>query len=137
MSASTFQVERAPLSGVKGGTAVSTPEPAAFAFPALTTTVPKEFVHRAAVAEVMLTSWKRQDDTRFTVTAQWPRAHSFFTPSGDGLHDPLIAAETVRQVGSLLAHAEYGVPLGHHSTGRSKGALGWLERGLAGRTVGI
>ncbi|WP_208903882.1 ScbA/BarX family gamma-butyrolactone biosynthesis protein [Streptomyces incarnatus] len=114
MSASTFQVERAPLSGVKGGTAVPTPEPAAFAFPALTTTVPKEFVHRAAVAEVMLTSWKRQDDTRFTVTAQWPRAHSFFTPSEDGLHDPLIAAETVRQVGSLLAHAEYGVPLGHH-----------------------
>jgi hypothetical protein len=89
-------------------------EAGVFAHPALTTTVPKEFVHRAAVAEVMLTSWKRRGDTRFTVTAQWPRAHSFFTPSESGLHDPLIAAETVRQIGALLAHAEYGVPLGHH-----------------------
>ncbi|MGW7823520.1 ScbA/BarX family gamma-butyrolactone biosynthesis protein [Streptomyces puniciscabiei] len=114
MSAITFQVERSPLSETKGNTAVPAPGTAVFAHPALTTTVPKEFVHRAAVAEVMLTSWKRRDDTHFTVTAQWPRAHSFFTPSEDGLHDPLIAAETVRQVGALLAHAEYGVPLGHH-----------------------
>jgi hypothetical protein len=114
MSAITFQVGHAPLHEAKGDTAVSTPETAVFPYPSLTTTVPKEFVHRAAVAEVMLTSWKRQDDTHFTVTAQWPRSHSFFTPSEGGLHDPLIVAETVRQVGALLAHAEYGVPLGRH-----------------------
>jgi hypothetical protein len=114
MSASTFQAERTPLRGARRGTVFAAPEPAVFAHPSLTTTVPKEFVHRAAVAEVMLTSWRRQDDTHFTVTAQWPRAHSFFTPLEGGLHDPLIVAETVRQVGSLLAHAEYGVPLGHH-----------------------
>ncbi|MFF2060660.1 ScbA/BarX family gamma-butyrolactone biosynthesis protein [Streptomyces sp. NPDC058200] len=81
--------------------------------PRLTTTVPKEFVHRAAVAEVLLTGWRRTDDTRFAVTAQWPRLHSFFTPVR-GSHDPLLTAETIRQVGSLLAHAEFGTPLGHH-----------------------
>jgi hypothetical protein len=114
MSAITFQVERAPLQEAQSDSAVSRTETSVFAYPSLTTTVPKEFVHRAAVAEVMLTGWKRQDDAHFTLTAQWPRAHSFFTPSEGGLHDPLIAAETIRQVGSLLAHAEYGVPLGHH-----------------------
>nr|WP_329572930.1 ScbA/BarX family gamma-butyrolactone biosynthesis protein [Kitasatospora sp. NBC_01266] len=79
----------------------------------LTTTVPKEFVHRAAVAEVMLTDWQRQDDTHFTVRAQWPRSHSFFTPIEGGYHDPLIVAETIRQAATLLAHTELGVPLGH------------------------
>ncbi|MFE0810141.1 ScbA/BarX family gamma-butyrolactone biosynthesis protein [Streptomyces sp. NPDC058848] len=82
-------------------------------YPGLTTTVPKEFVHRASVAEVVLTDWARQDDLHFTVSAQWPRGHSFFAHV-DGCHDPLIAAESIRQIGSLLAHAEFGVPLGHH-----------------------
>ncbi|MBK3582101.1 hypothetical protein JHN63_51925, partial [Streptomyces sp. MBT65] len=79
----------------------------------LTRTVPKEFVHRASVAEVLLTDWHRTGQDRFTVSAQWPRAHSFFTPI-NGRHDPLIAAETIRQSGLLLAHTEYGVPLDHN-----------------------
>ncbi|MET9857283.1 ScbA/BarX family gamma-butyrolactone biosynthesis protein [Streptomyces sp. NPDC006450] len=79
----------------------------------LTSTVPKELVHRSAVAEVLLTDWARVDDTHFRVTAQWPRGHSFFTPVADGYHDPLIACETIRQIGILLGHAEFGVPLGH------------------------
>ncbi|MFJ9543983.1 ScbA/BarX family gamma-butyrolactone biosynthesis protein [Streptomyces sp. NPDC101225] len=112
MPAITFPAERAPHHDTKEETAV--PPHVTACRPSLTTTVPKEFVHRAAVAEVMLTGWQRRDEHHFSVTAQWPRAHSFFTPSPDGLHDPLIAAETIRQVGSLLAHAEYGVPLGHH-----------------------
>lgn len=77
----------------------------------LTTTVPKEYVHRAAVAEVMLTGWARLDETRFLVHGQWPRSHVFFTPGADGAHDPTIAAETIRQAGLLLCHAELGVPL--------------------------
>ncbi|WP_406011201.1 hypothetical protein OG440_37485 [Streptomyces sp. NBC_00637] len=75
--------------------------------------MPKEFVHRASVAEVLLTDWARVEESRFTVAAQWPRGHSFFS-AVDGCHDPLIAAETIRQTGILLAHAEFGVPLGHH-----------------------
>ncbi|MEU5404227.1 ScbA/BarX family gamma-butyrolactone biosynthesis protein [Streptomyces sp. NPDC005963] len=77
-----------------------------------TTTVPKEFVHRAALAEVLLTGGERHDDTRFDVTAQWPRSHSFYSPI-EGRHDPLLIAETIRQVGFLLLHTEFSVPLGY------------------------
>ncbi|MCL6675282.1 ScbA/BarX family gamma-butyrolactone biosynthesis protein, partial [Streptomyces panaciradicis] len=79
----------------------------------LTRTVPKEPVHRASVAEVLLTDWARSSAHHFVLAAQWPRGHSFYTPI-DGRHDPLIAAETIRQTGLLLAHTEYHVPLGHH-----------------------
>ncbi|MFB6979567.1 ScbA/BarX family gamma-butyrolactone biosynthesis protein [Streptomyces scopuliridis] len=115
MSASTLQVKHGPISHLpEGDGRASAIGRALFRFPSLTTTVPKEFVHRAAVAEVLLTGWERKDDTRFRVTAQWPRGHSFFSPI-DGTHyDPLLATETIRQVGSLLAHAEFDVPLTHH-----------------------
>ncbi|MCP3822818.1 hypothetical protein NLX86_33490 [Streptomyces sp. A3M-1-3] len=78
------------------------------------TTVPREFVHRAAVAEVFLTGWSRSDDAHYSVSAQWPRGHSFFTPVSGSHYDPMLAAETIRQVGALLAHAAFDVPLGHH-----------------------
>ncbi|MGW2013554.1 ScbA/BarX family gamma-butyrolactone biosynthesis protein [Streptomyces sp. NPDC001927] len=83
----------------------------------LTTTVPREFVHRAAVAEVLLTDWQAVAEPEgagesFVVRAQWPRGHSLFTRSG-GYQDPMLLVESVRQVGSLLAHAEFAVPLGH------------------------
>ena len=114
MSAITFRTERAIPS--TSPTAQDTSAPAGtgvLRYPSLTTTVPKEYVHRASVAEVMLTDWERTGQDRFTVSAQWPRGHSFFT-AVEGRHDPLIAAETIRQAGALLAHAEFGVPLGHH-----------------------
>ncbi|MFI9155900.1 ScbA/BarX family gamma-butyrolactone biosynthesis protein [Streptomyces sp. NPDC053367] len=113
MTASTFRAEHTtaglvPAQGAYGAPAT----PSGFRYPSLTTTVPKELVHRAAVAEVMLTDWWREGETRFAMQGQWPRGHSFFTPVA-GHHDPLIAAETIRQAGILLAHAEFGVPLGH------------------------
>ncbi|MFF3751684.1 ScbA/BarX family gamma-butyrolactone biosynthesis protein [Streptomyces sp. NPDC002018] len=101
---STARTGRTTAPAGTGGTGPSAPR--------LTTTVPREYVHRAALAEVLLTGWRRIDETRFSVTAQWPRLHGFFS-AVDGLHDPLLAAETVRQVGSLLAHTEFGTPLGH------------------------
>ncbi|MFE9023427.1 ScbA/BarX family gamma-butyrolactone biosynthesis protein [Streptomyces sp. NPDC007808] len=81
----------------------------------LTTTVPREFVHRAAVAEVLLTGWEPVPQgslDSFVVRAQWPRGHSLFAQSG-GYQDPMLLVESVRQVGSLLAHAEFAVPFGH------------------------
>ncbi|MFF9347124.1 ScbA/BarX family gamma-butyrolactone biosynthesis protein [Streptomyces sp. NPDC014734] len=80
--------------------------------PALTTTVAKEYVHRAALAEVFLTGWHKMADDHFVVTAQWPRSHSFYA-SERGFHDPLLLCETVRQTFPLLIHAAYGVPFGH------------------------
>ncbi|MEV7525584.1 ScbA/BarX family gamma-butyrolactone biosynthesis protein [Streptomyces sp. NPDC091371] len=89
-------------------------------YPRLTTTVPREFVHRAAVSEVLLTGWEadglagsgEDEQDGFVVRAQWPRSHSLFAPGG-GYQDPMLLIESVRQVGSLLAHAEFGVPFGH------------------------
>ncbi|MFF8280419.1 ScbA/BarX family gamma-butyrolactone biosynthesis protein [Streptomyces lateritius] len=95
--------------------------------PGLTTTVPRQYVHRAAVSEVLLTGWEAvpglQDgqadvfpDGRsdvFVVQAQWPRGHSLFSQAC-GYQDPMLLMESVRQIGSLLSHAEYGVPFGHH-----------------------
>lgn len=87
----------------------------------LTTTVPREYVHRAAVSEVLLTGWEADapaagtgagERDGFVVRAQWPRSHALFTPEG-GYQDPMLLIESVRQVGSLLAHAEFGVPFGH------------------------
>ncbi|MCX5422624.1 ScbA/BarX family gamma-butyrolactone biosynthesis protein [Streptomyces sp. NBC_00078] len=78
----------------------------------LTTTVPSEYVHRAAVSEVFLTRWEADSADCFSVTAQWPRGHALFVPAG-GYQDPLLLVESVRQTGALLAHAEYGVPFGH------------------------
>lgn len=82
-------------------------------FPTLTSTVPKELVHRASIAEVLLTGWRRRDENGFTVAGQWPRGHSFFSPVQER-HDPLIVAETFRQAAILLAHAEFGVELDQH-----------------------
>ncbi|MGW1811952.1 AfsA-related hotdog domain-containing protein, partial [Streptomyces sp. NPDC002078] len=80
----------------------------------LTTTVPREFVHRASHAEVFLTGACKIDGNNYALTGQWPRAHTFFTSSDGRRHDPLQAAETIRQVGLFLAHAEFDVPLGSH-----------------------
>ncbi|MEU5373099.1 ScbA/BarX family gamma-butyrolactone biosynthesis protein [Streptomyces sp. NPDC005951] len=80
--------------------------------PALTTTVAKEYVHRAALAEVFLTGWEKTGPDAFTVSAQWPRSHSFYVPA-HGMHDPLLLCETVRQTFPLLTHVAYDVPFGH------------------------
>jgi hypothetical protein len=113
MTTSTFRIDRAiPGTARSEHDTTTFTEARALLYRSLTTTVPKELVHRASVAEVMLTDWERVDDHHFTVAAQWPRGHSFFSNVG-GCHDPLIVAETIRQAGTLLAHAEFGVPLGH------------------------
>ncbi|WP_033324703.1 ScbA/BarX family gamma-butyrolactone biosynthesis protein [Streptomyces yerevanensis] len=84
------------------------------AVPGLTTTVPKEYVHRASLAEVFLTRCARQSENHFSLSGQWPRAHTFFQAADGSRHDPLLTAETFRQAGLFLAHAELGVPLGYH-----------------------
>ncbi|WP_327069963.1 transcriptional regulator [Kitasatospora sp. NBC_01250] len=79
----------------------------------LTSTVPREYVHRTAVAEVFLTGWQPTGPDEFRVTAQWPRAHAFYGTQ-HGLYDPLLLCETIRQTFPLLSHAAYHVPFDHH-----------------------
>ncbi|MET8244013.1 ScbA/BarX family gamma-butyrolactone biosynthesis protein [Streptomyces sp. NPDC005202] len=79
----------------------------------LTATVPRQLVHRAALAETFLTGWTRTGEDRFAVSAQWPRAHQLHVSPDRFAYEPLLVVETVRQCGALLAHTEYDVPLGH------------------------
>ncbi|MFJ4467410.1 ScbA/BarX family gamma-butyrolactone biosynthesis protein [Streptomyces sp. NPDC089424] len=81
--------------------------------PRLTTTVPREYVHRACHAEVFLTGCEKLDEDHFALSGEWPRIHPFFTSADGRRHDALQAAETIRQTGLFLAHAEFDVPLGH------------------------
>ncbi|MCY0942893.1 ScbA/BarX family gamma-butyrolactone biosynthesis protein [Streptomyces antarcticus] len=92
---------------------LTTQERRLIAQPDLTSTVAREYVHRAAVSEVFLTGWAKTGTDTFTVSAQWPRSHSFYTPSHD-MHDPMLLCETIRQCGMLLSHTEYGLPFGHN-----------------------
>ncbi|MFH9423615.1 ScbA/BarX family gamma-butyrolactone biosynthesis protein [Streptomyces sp. NPDC017529] len=78
----------------------------------LTTTVPKEYVHKQALSEVLLTSWRESAPDVHVVTAEWPRTHTFYS-SRNRLHDPLLLVETIRQTIPLLSHLAYNVPFGH------------------------
>ncbi|MYX06122.1 ScbA protein [Streptomyces sp. SID8375] len=75
--------------------------------------VPREFVHRPFIDDILVTSWHRRDDSHFSLTAQWPHDHGYFTPV-HGRHHLILTGETIRQAGLLLCHTELGVPVGHH-----------------------
>ncbi|MGH6656817.1 MAG: ScbA/BarX family gamma-butyrolactone biosynthesis protein [Actinocrinis sp.] len=77
--------------------------------------VPRRFVHRASVAEVLITGFAQDDrpDT-FLLAAQWPRGHSFYR-TVRGLHDPLLFGETIRQAGLMISHVGYKAPLSYAS----------------------
>lgn len=77
-------------------------------------TVSRHLVHRASVSEVLITGWQATGPYDFLLGAQWPRAHGFYRLPGDRHHDPVLAAETVRQAGLLIGHVGFGVPQGHH-----------------------
>jgi hypothetical protein len=81
--------------------------------------VPRRFVHRASVAEVLITGFAADaaPDT-FLLAAQWPRGHSLYR-TVRGLHDPLLFAESVRQAGLMISHVGYQAPLTHSSIMRN------------------
>jgi hypothetical protein len=80
--------------------------------PATATAIPRQYVHKAAQSEVLLTGWNALGDDSFRIAAQWPRAHSYYGVS-DGRHDPMLLVETVRQAVPLVSHLGYDVPFGH------------------------
>lgn len=80
-----------------------------------TRTLPKELVHRAAVAEVFLTDAKRTGEDEVLLAAQLPRLHAFHddTLAPRTHHDPFLVLEACRQAIFVVAHRCLGVPLGH------------------------
>ncbi|MGW1136667.1 ScbA/BarX family gamma-butyrolactone biosynthesis protein [Streptomyces zhihengii] len=80
--------------------------------------VTRELVHRTAVAEVFVTDGVRTGANTFSVAAQWPRDHALYHPDENGLADPLLCAETLRQAYFYGAHTYFGVPLGSRFIGQ-------------------
>lgn len=74
--------------------------------------IDRRLVHRVAMSEVYLTGSGVLGPDEFTVHAQWPRRHHFFSPERRG-GDLVLAAETLRQAVILTAHRYYDVPLDH------------------------
>lgn len=75
-------------------------------------TAPRHLVGRSAVAEVLITDWRQLGPDTFRLGAQWPRGHTFYPPIAGAWHDPLLAAETLRQASVLVGQTYYGVPAG-------------------------
>ena len=71
--------------------------------------VAREFVHRLAPSQVLLTDVRATGPDAYRAAAQWPRAHPTFDRAGNGRHDPLMVAETLRQLGIYLPLRFYGV----------------------------
>ncbi|MGW3360285.1 ScbA/BarX family gamma-butyrolactone biosynthesis protein [Streptomyces bungoensis] len=80
-----------------------------------TRTLPRELVHRAAVAEVFLTDAERRGRDEVLLAAQLPRHHAFYhdTLAPRTRHDPLLLLEACRQGIFVVAHRYFDVPLGH------------------------
>lgn len=80
--------------------------------------VSRTLVHRKAVAEVLLTDARALPDGHFLLAAQWPRSYATSrTGTGTGTaadsderHDPMLAAETIRQVGLYICQRFLGAP---------------------------
>ncbi|MFI7504686.1 ScbA/BarX family gamma-butyrolactone biosynthesis protein [Streptomyces sp. NPDC049687] len=68
-----------------------------------------EYTHLRHAAAILIRACRPAGPDAFTLTARWP-AHV-----GPGPYDPRLMAQTIRQSGLLVAHAEYGVPTGHQT----------------------
>jgi 2-oxo-3-(phosphooxy)propyl 3-oxoalkanoate synthase len=73
------------------------------------TPLARELVHRTALAEVLLTDVRQDREHVFTAAAQWTRSHPTFDRTGDGRHNPLIVAETMRELGICIPLLFYAV----------------------------
>ncbi|MEU8851307.1 ScbA/BarX family gamma-butyrolactone biosynthesis protein [Streptomyces sp. NPDC048564] len=80
-----------------------------------------ELCHRPDPEDRFPVEWLRLTEHSFLVSVNWPAAHRFFAPLPGGYQDPLLVAETTRQVTMMLAHAEFGVPIGDQFVMRELG----------------
>ncbi|MCA6092261.1 A-factor biosynthesis protein [Streptomyces sp. SCA3-4] len=71
--------------------------------------IAKELVHFHDEESVLVYGWARRGPREFTLAVEWPGSTSGRRP------DPVLAAQTVRQCGLAISHAEFGVPLDHQS----------------------
>ena len=69
----------------------------------------REFVHRLAPSQVLLTEVRPTGPDEFRVVARWPRAQAAEGHGAFAGHEPLMVAETLRQLGVYLPLRFYGL----------------------------
>ncbi len=74
--------------------------------------IDKRLVHKEAVGDVFLTDMRCKNPDTFYAGAQWPARHHYFLSSSNTL-DPMIFAETLRQVTIAIAHEYFDVPMNY------------------------
>lgn len=74
--------------------------------------VDRRHVHKAAIAEVLLTDARELAHGRAAVAAQWPRRHHRFDMEPHSPGFTLLLIETIRQAGIYVAHRHFDVPIG-------------------------
>jgi hypothetical protein len=94
-------------------------------------TVPRQLVHRSAVAEVFITDSAEVGPGRIDVAAQLPRGHVVGEHSSQ--YDPLLVIEAVRQAGVFVAHRHLDVEVGTPFVFR---AITFAITDLAGTRIG-
>lgn len=67
---------------------------------------------RDAPAGGLVTHCRAEDDRTFEIAARWPREHGLFGPVLERWHNPLLAAEIIRQSALAVAHTGFAVPRG-------------------------
>ncbi|TGB18071.1 A-factor biosynthesis protein [Streptomyces palmae] len=72
-------------------------------------TVERELVHRASVAEVLLTDVHMCGPGEFLAAAAWTRSHPTFRRGRDDRHSPWMVVETLRQLGIYIPLRYYAV----------------------------
>ncbi|MCX4543087.1 ScbA/BarX family gamma-butyrolactone biosynthesis protein [Streptomyces sp. NBC_01565] len=67
------------------------------------------YTHLRRDESILVVDWERSGAHAFTLNIKWPAVQ------GGLPYDPRILAQTIRQSGLVIAHAEYDVPLNHQT----------------------
>ncbi|MFB7501940.1 ScbA/BarX family gamma-butyrolactone biosynthesis protein [Streptomyces broussonetiae] len=76
--------------------------------------MPAATVHKADVAEILVTDAGRLGEDRFAVAVRWPCDHRLYRPGAGRTGDSTFLVETVRQAAIHLCHRFYGIALTGH-----------------------
>ncbi len=79
--------------------------------PRFDTKLLRQFVHKRAVEETLITDiMLRRDGRRVLACAQLPRSHALHNEVESGFHDLLLILEAARQSATIYAHVWFDVP---------------------------
>lgn len=86
--------------------------------------IPRELVHKLAVAEVFVTDSARLSEDSMLIAGELPRSHYYYSDGGSfpARFDVMPILELCRQACFVMSHGQLGVPVGQQFILRSLGA---------------